>query len=384
MHLSNPLMRRFRLPNLLSWKISLPNPVRRSLCKSKFGLLDAAAVCALAIYLIACALTFDSWVEPTLRGSSEWRIAADSTVYMGVADHIRERGSGGAIVGLLALSRNLILPALVAVALKTDERIAVFNIVIFFVALYALARTFPQFRWYVFLPIVLASPTTYEALLTLNKELFVFLCAAVMARWFQTKSSILMIGLLLLSMALRWEQALVIICFSVLLSMKVRPVHAAVLMIIGISIAYPFAIPSVDVGADVTKSSSSAFYAEINALQSYGLYFILLVPKAIIALLSHVVRFWTLFADPARLHDLPTGLFVLVDQLCMCFVIVAAWRKKLWKLENPVVYFVLVYCVIFFAAPENSPRYLYMLFVLMTALLASPELQSLRISRNQR
>jgi hypothetical protein len=43
------------------------------------------------------------------------------------------------------------------------------------------------------------------------------------------------------------------------------------------------------------------------------------------------------------------------------------------------MYFALVFCVIYFAAPENSPRYLYMLYVLMSALLSSSELQTLRV-----
>ena len=118
----------------------------------------------------------------------------------------------------------------------------------------------------------------------------------------------------------------------------------------------------------------------MNVLQNHGLYFALLLPKMIIALLSQVVRFWEPFADPKRLHDLNNGVYVLFDQLCFCTVVLASWRKRLWVVANPVIYFLLIYALVFLAAPMNQPRYLYMLFVLMTLVLSAPELQSLRIS----
>jgi hypothetical protein len=64
------------------------------------------------------------------------------------------------------------------------------------------------------------------------------------------------------------------------------------MLIVGISAAYPFAMASVDVGVDPKVISTSVLFAQINVLQSYGLYFALLVPKLMIALLSQVVQFW--------------------------------------------------------------------------------------------
>lgn len=341
------------------------------------------AFCSLAIYLAFCAVSFYEFVEPSLNGTNGWRVYADSDVYMGAADFMRGQGTSEAAVALLSLARNLILPAIVALTLKSAAHFAIFNIALFFLAMGILARTFSRFNWYIFLPIILASPTTYQALLTLNKEIFVFLSAALIARWFKTRSNLLLGILVVLSLALRWEQALVILCFVFLLKTKVSPRHAALLLLVGISIAYPFALAFVsnDIPEEVRGVSSSEFYRQINQLQNYGLYFVLVIPKIVTALLSQVVRFWTPFVDTARLHDLPTGPFVLVDQLCMCFVVIAAWVRRLWVIDNPVVYFVLVYCLIFFAAPENSPRYLYLLFVLMAAVLSSTELQSLRVER---
>jgi hypothetical protein len=252
-------------------------------------------------------------------------------------------------------------------------------VLVFLGSLILLAKTFPDFKWYVFLPLMLAAPTTYQALLTLNKEIFVFSCAVGMARWFKTGSALLVGSVILLSLLLRWEQALVIVCFLVLLKLNVTPKRAAIFMIVGISVLYPSAIAFVDLPEDVKGSTSSEFYAKLNILQDHGLYFALLLPKAIISLLSQVIRFWVPFLDLERLHDLPTGVFVLFDQLCMCWVVIVTIRGRLWRASNPLMYFALVFCVIYFAAPENSPRYLYMLYVLMSALLSSSELQALRM-----
>jgi hypothetical protein len=341
--------------------------------------LNAIAFSGLAVYLVLACVSFFTFVQPSLNGENGWRVYADSDVYMNIADYIRSQEEGVAAVELMSFARNLLLPAYVALSLKTAVNIFAFNVLVFFGCLGLLARTFSSFKWYIFLPIILASPTTYEALLTLNKEIFVFLCVVVIARWFKTRSTMLMILLVSLSMVLRWEQAFAILCFLILLKMKVSPKRAAVMLIVGISAAYPFAMASVDVGVDPKVISTSVLFAQINVLQSYGLYFALLVPKLMIALLSQVVQFWIPFIDKARLHDLPTGLFVLVDQICMCFVVLASWRQSLWVKESPVVYFVLVYCLITLAAPENATRYLYMPFVLMAVVLSSPELQSLRI-----
>jgi hypothetical protein len=341
--------------------------------------LNAINFFLLAIYLVLGAITFYMFVEPSLNGTNGWRVYADSVVYMDVADFIRDQGFIGAVASLLSFARNLILPGLVALTLRTEAHIAIFNVALFFIALGILARTYSRFKWYVFLPIILASPTTYEALFTLNKEIFVFLSAAIMARWFRTKSVILIFLLITLSVALRWEQALVILSFVSLIRMKVSPKLAAAVLIVGISIGYPFAIAAVSAGIP-EDASSPALYAQINILQSYGLYFALFIPKMAIAMLSQVIRFWTPFVDPVRLHDLPTGPFVLVDQICMCFVAIASWFKGIWVMENPVVYFVLVYCLVYLAAPENQPRYFYMIYVLMAAVLSSQELQLLRIS----
>lgn len=344
--------------------------------RSAFNMI---ALLGLAVYLTLAAISFVTFVEPSLKGTSEWRVYADSTVYMEIADDLRLDTGFGAVVALLTPSRNVVFPALVALVLKTSANIAILNVSLFLVGIGILAWGCRGLRWYVFLPLLLVHPTTYQALLTLNKEIFTFFSAVVFVKWLQTKSSWLITMLIVVSFFLRWEQCLALVCFLVLRSMGVGLKRASLAIIVTISIAYPFAIASVGLPAtDTAENAASIVYMYLNRLQLYGLYFALILPKLAITLLSQVIRCWVPFIDEVRLHDLPTGLFVLGEQLCMCILAFRVWRQKLWSAKNPIVYFSTVYCIIFLAAPLNSPRYLYLLYVLLAALLSSRELQSLR------
>lgn len=354
-------------------------PMRRRLTA-----LNAAAFCGLALYLTLAAASFTAFFEPSLKGASEWRLYDDSLVYRDTAQYIGENGSGKAVAALMSLAANLILPALVALVFKSNISIAIFNLLVFSAALFLLARSFSSFKWYIFLPLVMASPNTLQGILTLNKEIFAFLSAVMLARWFKTRSVALLACLIALSCALRWEQALAIVCFWAFARFRVPARRAAVILIIGISALYPFAIKSVGLTFDPTQFSSSAFFASINALQGYGLYFLLFLPKLVIALSSQIVRFWKPFLDPQRLHDMSSGVFVILDQLCLCTVAIASCFSKIWKWDSAITYALVVYLVIFLAAPENSPRYLYMIFVLTAIALSAPQLKDLPASPSKK
>jgi hypothetical protein len=344
--------------------------------------LNGIAFCMLALYLVLGSISFVTFVEPSLNGTNGWRAYGDSDVYMDEANAMRDSGIENEVMVGISLSQNFIVPATVGALLQTWTRVAICNIVIFIFSLVVLARTFAHIKWYVFLPIILASTYTYQALFTLNKEIFVFFSAIIMARWFMTRSPRLIIMLILFSMALRWEQAFIILFYLLIQWLRIPLKRAMILLIVGISVAIPFAMASVGLQTDVTKESSSALFANINLIESYGLYFVILTPKIAITLLSGVVQFWKPFVDPARLHDLNNGLFVIIDQICLCSVVIVTWRKRLWLKENPVIYFVLIYVLIDFAAPVNAARYLYLIYVLMATVLSSHELQSLRIHKD--
>lgn len=346
--------------------------------------LNAIAIFGLMAYLTFGLFSFFWFVKPSMDGINGWRAYGDSDVYRETAVSLQQRGAATAAVGLLSISSNLILPSMIAAVLGPDVNIVIFNFILFGFSIWMLVKTFPSLKWYVFLPLVFASGTTFEALFTLNKEIFAFFSAVLIARWFKTRSPGLALSLIILSALLRWEQAFVIIVFFCLIRLKISPRRAALILLILISAAYPAAIAWFLQGIPVAlrQSTSSTLYERIDWLQSYGLYFLLVIPKAVIALLSQIVRFWQPFLDSERLHDLNNGAFVLLDQLCFCAVVIALWRKREHLSASPICYFGLVYGLIYLAAPMNQPRYLYMLFILMAALVSSSEMQSLGMTRS--
>ena len=339
----------------------------------KLSLLNGLSLCFLGAYFVLSAFAFVLVVEPSLAGLSNWRIYDDSNVYVSIAKFVRSQDENVALVGLLSLARNLVLPVLEVLVLQTPRNIALFNVVIFGVALCALASTFKEFKWYIFLPFILISPTTFQALFTLNKEIFALLCAVILACWFRSGRLHAMLVLLTISFILRWEQALVILIYLVLRKSRMPRRYAAVALLLGISVLYPIAISVAGLSAYSLTYSSSAAYLAINRWQARGLYFALILPKLFLDLTSQILRFWEPFSTPERLHNLPTGMFVMVDQLCMCAVCAYALYRRRLSIEGEVGYFVIVFVIIYLAAPENSPRYLYFVYVLLAVALSIPD-----------
>ena len=104
--------------------------------------LNAIAFSGLAVYLVLACVSFFTFVQPSLNGENGWRVYADSDVYMNIADYIRSQEEGVAAVELMSFARNLLLPAYVALSLKTAVNIFAFNVLVFFGCLGLLARTF--------------------------------------------------------------------------------------------------------------------------------------------------------------------------------------------------------------------------------------------------
>lgn len=343
--------------------------------------LDGIAWILLLAYLTGGGLLFRAFVEPSLNGLTQWRAYGDSDVYMSTAEFIRNQDNGAAILALLSVTRSVVLPALVALLFSTPSDIVIFNLFLFLFALYLLGKTYPDLKWWVFLPVILLSGTTYESIFTLNKEIFVFLSTVLLLRWFKTHSLTLLLAILIISAALRWEQALVVALFWIVFRTRASPRLAVIVLIAGVTITYPLAINwvMIDLPVQEQDKSSSALYALLNQGQSYGLYPFVFWFKFAIALTSQVIRFWQPFTDPQRIHDLNNGLYVMLDQICLSSVLIMLSRKRHLSMRSPVMLFSSLYLVVFLAAPMNQPRYLYMLLIMVAVFLSSTDLASIRI-----
>ena len=347
----------FAIPDSLRWRVR-PSSILR------LRAFNCSALAFLTIYLIVCGFLFSAWVEPSLRGSNDWRVGADSLVYMEAADN----WVGGQ--SLVTPTANFLGPVMIALWLRDPREIALFNVALFLCALFVLLDK----SRYIFLFWILVNPLTFPSLLTLNKEILCLFCAVLFWRWLLTRQTLVLVAAIGLSAVVRWEQAFVLLAFIAMLRIKNRR-KALASLILGISIASPI----VRVYLDPTQlgEEQSAVTGLLVKLQDYGLYALVLPAKVLSALTSQIVQFWDLL-DFKRLHDLQTGVFVLGDQLSMCAILLFAWKRKLLRLSNEAVYFIAIYVVIYCAAPLNQPRYFFFCYVLIAAVIANSPSRSLR------
>lgn len=264
---------------------------------------------------------------------------------------------------LITPGANLFGPVMLALWLRSFQNIAIFNVTLFLLALFLLRKE----RWDIFIFWILINPLTFPSLLTLNKEILTLFCAVLFFRWLKTRRMPWYLSSVILSAAVRWEQAFVLLLFLPMMYFRHRR-RAVLSLIIMLSVMGPFLKIAFD--SITTGTGQSVVTDTLSRLQGFGLYFAVLPLKLVVMLTSEVVQFWNVF-DDRRLHDLQTGLFVLGHQLCMCALLLLSWYKRLTKLSLDTTYFIVIYAVIYCAAPLNQPRYFYFIYVLAVLVLSS-------------
>lgn len=333
------------------------------------ALLNAVALAVLAFYLVLLVPAFLYFVNPSLEGRNHWRVAADSITYLGVASAIE---NGSEITRFISVTQNLMMPTYQAIILGSNTNIALFNVALFLLSLFILVRTFKEMKLYIFLPLVLLTPLTFAGLLTLNKEIFVFFSAVLFLNWLVTRNKFVFLFLALFSLVLRWEQAFIIVSFAILLKLPICPKKVFILLVVVMSAVFPI----VHSALNVPEYVRSELIMKLNFLQDKGLFFLIFIPKLLIALTSQLVRWWPPLFEENRIYDLQNGFFVTANQLCMTGLAIWVWRKDLWRIHNKLVYFVVIHVLVLCAAPLNQPRYYYMLYIVVAAFVATPELQT--------
>ncbi|MGB6192347.1 MAG: hypothetical protein WBF42_07765, partial [Terracidiphilus sp.] len=93
------------------------------------------------IYLGFCYLLFVAWVNPSLLGDSDQRIAADSGTYMHMGEVLREGRPEPLVYAALASFPNTLwVPVSIAYVLQSTWLIAAFNLLIFAMSVEMLRR----------------------------------------------------------------------------------------------------------------------------------------------------------------------------------------------------------------------------------------------------
>ncbi|MGC1869510.1 MAG: hypothetical protein WA700_01010 [Acidobacteriaceae bacterium] len=330
---------------------------------------------AITFYLLLCIALFFQFVQPSLTGSNDLRIGADSATYLDFAGFVgNSKTTALQGVELVTAEGNLLGPVLVAILARTLFGIALINISLFVIGLYV-ASTLPGVRLGPFFVLLLLNPTLIPGLLTVNKEIFSLLAVILFVKYVSSEKRSTLFLLVLLGVALlaRWEQAAVTGAILFLESrfspVKRKPKLVLVGLVTLLTVAYPIIIRTkiVDLSAMVTFAAEGSTGPILNRIQaSYG-FPLVMIPKTMINLFGHLLSPQLFLSDLVNGNpsDIQKYFILPINCIMMLVVMVVVARRKKFKLRDPVIYWCAFYWVITAVSPILQPRYQYPVYVLL-------------------
>jgi len=259
--------------------------------------------------------------------------------------------------------------------------VAVLNCFLFVLSFYLLIRSFDLNRLK-FLSLLIINPMLLASLTSVNKEILGIFSVAVFACYLENKNRLYLVPAFAFALLARWPQLVIMVVFMILISryysLRKQRGLSLTLMILGISIAYPFMrdLAALNpyyegVQAYVAPQTQKAFgiLDTLNMLQERYAFFLAVFPKVLINYVGNVPRVWDTLAGASYLdyNDVFNTYIVLGHQLSMLFVLVLCVLQRRFTLRSNNVYFILFYSIFFSMFPLiNYRTYLpiYLLFCL--------------------
>lgn len=331
-----------------------------------------------AVYTLLSLCVFFSLVQPWINGEIMTRIGADSDRYWDVArmltDPTHEYG-----ISLVSFNGNFLGPVIVACVLRYQILVVSFNYLLFFLAL-RLASSIRGVRTYIFLAFLMLNLETAVSLITLNKEIFSLISAVLVAKYLLSEehpSFYLGLGLLV-SLATRWEQAVLVLLVALLTRKNSyfarRHKLAVIYFIAGITIAYPLfvrfkgqyllAFTQYDQGANTI--------VKLNHLQSSYGFPLVLAPKIAMTVLGELIRptyYLGAFWDNGFI-DLHSQIVLPLFSMALVAVLLLALAKGKLSAKRPIALMIAIYLIGTALTPFIQPRYEYFVYVLLCLELA--------------
>jgi len=371
-----------QVPTGLSLKIPRLPRIRMHGTRTR-PIADWASIAFLIAYLIACWALFFFLVQPAFDGRSTVRVGADSATYFEIADTLNSHSAESGGVALLSFSGNLLGPVLLALILKNAFWIALFNFCLFSCSIWIASRI-PGVNPWMFAVFLALNAETAVSIVTLNKEIFALFALVLFVYYIysRSRSLILLTVILLFSLFARWEQVgiiLVFLWFSRKRSFfRSRPKIAILLVVFGLSLAYPIALRSanVDLSGFTSQAEGGHTIVVLNSLQSHYAYFLAVLPKILMDVLGRLASPSYFFSQywGEDFSDLQNQFFVHSHEIAMLVVCIAVVVRRKWTFTHPIPYFVALYLVITAINPFVQPRYEYPAFVLLCLELARRDL----------
>lgn len=331
--------------------------------KSNLGLLA---------YVAAALVLFVLVVRPSLEGTLPLRMVADSGVYLALVTAL------GADPGrLISIGANYLGPFLILRLTNSDHlMVALVNCGVFLLSYRAVVRNFDLDRRK-FVALLCLNPMLGISLLSVNKEILAFACAAFMACFLVSARRWHLAAALIFSVLARWQMTLVIVILVLARSRlnpfaRYRAVTLAILVGL-VSVLYPPVLrlvlaPALEGQFIASQFASTAGLTGLLAsIQDHYGFFLVLIPKLLLSYFGNLLRLFDFVVRPDTIDysDVYNNIVVLGHQLCMALVFFLALRKRKFTLTSENVYFLAVYSIVFAISVLISYRYFFPLYLLV-------------------
>lgn len=334
----------------------------------------------LCFYLAFCMGCFFEWEQPRLNHDTYIRFGADSPTYWDAVQYRSEHADSGA--NLVSFTGNLLGPVALGMLLKSGFAVALFNILLFFIAV-EIACSIPGVDRYILVFLLAINAETAPALVTLNKEILVLVSALMLAKYIYStrKSWFLLAPVLVLSLFARWEQIAIILLFFFLRRkgsfFRRNPRLAVASVIAAITVAYPLVarLPGSGIGAFTQYTNGANTIVKLNHVQANFGFPLVMLPKILMDLTGELLRPGTYLSEFGTLGwgDIHSMFIIPLFSISLIAVLVVAYRQGKLNPQRPIALIIIIYLLMTAVTPFVQPRYNYFVYILLCLELSRRE-----------
>jgi len=327
----------------------------------------------MTVYVVVALAIFFQGVIPSLADdTTNEKFAVDSTIYIFLADSVREgRYDPYVIASLSSFPNTTWTPVFIWLVLNNAFLVMLTNYAIFATSILLLKKTF-SISLVTFLPLLLLNPTTTTSLLCVNKEILDLLNLSLFLYSRVRRKNWLLLVALIFALLNRYEFCVVMLLFLVsgsrLNTWRKKRIATLLLLIVALNFIMPLLAGKM-LAHRFEEAESSNTIAVLDGLQMHYLYVLAVVPKIAENLFGQLV-------NPQVWETPSSWLYInLFNNISYAIVIMIAAKKRLLTLRNDLVYFAAFGAVLVAQSLAVQPRYFQFVYVLLCLQIALIEPQ---------
>ena len=303
-----------------------------------------------------------------IEGRNPYQFFADANTYHDFARRVMSSNASE----LIGVGRNLIGP-LVIVLMSGDNYyvISAVNVAIFYTSVRLISWD-AGLDPLLFAVLLLLNPMTISSLMAANKEILSLLFLALLLRAWLRQSGLWLGLAALVAIGVRWQLlAFLLLLLPLALGWRLPRRNRVLILVslsVGLSIAYALGQPLLSdvndnfIAATQSYSEGSGLFSKLVLLQMEGLYFLVAPLKAAHLLFGLGLRFDRLLS-PVEIYN---DVWQLLGSTSLLMAFTTLLAKRLFRLENDLVFISVIYILFFSLSPIYAPRYFYVVYVIWT------------------